>query len=78
MKAHAARRTLPTVPNAKLRTWAPHRPVLGGPLRPGAACATAPTTAATEPGDNQDRSYLKSFNKEDISYLDEQQVCGHS
>ena len=53
-------------------------PGLGAPLHPGAAHATESTTAATELGDNQDKSYLKSFNKEEISYLDEQQIFGHS
>lgn len=51
---------------------------LGASLHPGAAHTTESTTAATELGDNKDVSYLKSFNKEEILYLDKQQIFGHS
>lgn len=69
---------IPDGAKIKLSTWAWHQPVLGALLHPGAAHATESTTAATELGDNQDKSYLKSINKQEISYLDEQQIFGHS
>lgn len=50
----------------------------GAPLHPGAAHTLESTTAATELGNNKDVSYLQSFHKEEIMYLDKQQIFGHS